>query len=123
MGRSLQLLTQVGSTQFSKCVSLPSSSSSSPAPSLRTLIFTRKSVKGNVVVSSKGSARTTDHAITVEGTGRATRAMSGVTTARRTYYYHKREAEADPTAVAEPVADADADADAYYGYYGHGLGY
>merc|ERR1712212_98213 len=38
---------------------------------------------------------------------------------RRTYYYHKREAEAEPSDVAEPVADADA----YYGFYGHGLGY
>merc|ERR1711894_801931 len=85
MGRSLQLLTQVGSTQFSKCVSLPSSSSSSSAHSLRTLTFTRKSVKRNVVVSSKGSAPTTGHALTLGGTGRATRAMTamtGVTTAR-----------------------------------------
>merc|ERR1711894_344856 len=81
MGRSLQLLTQVGSTQFSKCVSLPSLSSSSSAHSLRTLTFTRKSVKRNVVVSSKGSAPTTGPALTLGGTGRATTAMTGVTTA------------------------------------------
>merc|ERR1712203_1288914 len=98
MGRSLQLLTQVGSSQFSKCVSLPSLSSSSSAPSLWTLTSTRKNAKRNAVVSLRDSPR-------------------------RTYYYHKREAEAEvePSAVAEPVADADADA--VYGYYGHGLGY
>merc|ERR1711946_67433 len=40
----------------------------------------------------------------------------------RGYYYGKREAEPEATAVAE--ANAEADADAYYGgYYGYGLGY
>merc|ERR1739848_264989 len=41
----------------------------------------------------------------------------------RGYYgrYWKREAEAEPTAAANP--EADAAADAYYGYYGYGLGY
>merc|ERR1712212_1432148 len=85
MGRSLQLLAQVGSSQFSKCVSLPSlsSSSSSSAPSLWT--STRKSAKSSVVVSLKGSARTTGHVLhTQGGTGPAMTAMiamTGTTTA------------------------------------------
>merc|ERR1712088_637119 len=70
MGRSLQLLAQVGSPQFSKCVSLPS---------LWTPTSTRKSAKSSVVVSLKGSARTTGHALhTQGGTGPA---MTGTTTA------------------------------------------
>merc|ERR1712168_684198 len=85
MGRSLQLLSQVGSSQFSKCVSLPSSSSSSSAPSLWTPTSTRKSAKSSVVVSLKGSARTTGHALhTQGGTGPAMTAMiatTGTTTA------------------------------------------
>merc|ERR1712210_386336 len=85
MGRSLQLLAQVGSPQFSKCVSLPSSSSSSSAPSLWTPTSTRKSAKSSVVVSLKGSARTTGHALhTQGGTGPAMTAMiatTGTTTA------------------------------------------
>merc|ERR1712026_345040 len=39
------------------------------------------------------------------------------------YRYWKRDAEAEPTAAANPDADADASADAYYGYYGYGLGH
>merc|ERR1712055_638359 len=85
MGRSLQLLAQVGSPQFSKCASLPSLSSSSSAPSLWTPTSTRKSAKSSVVVSLKGSARTTGHALhTQGGTGPAMTAMiamTGTTTA------------------------------------------
>merc|ERR1712193_2709 len=82
MGRSLQLLAQVGSPQFSKCVSLPSLSSSSSAPSLGTPTSTRKNAKSNAVVSLKGSARTTGHALhTQGGTGPAMTAMIGTTTA------------------------------------------
>merc|ERR1711981_1317609 len=82
MGRSLQLLAQVGSPQFSKCVSLPSLSSSSSAPSLWTPTSTRKSAKSSVVVSLKGSARTTGHALhTQGGTGPAMIATTGTTTA------------------------------------------
>merc|ERR1712018_138822 len=76
MGRSLQLLAQVGSPHSAKCVS---------PPSLRTLTSTRKSVKRNVVVSWKGSGRTTGHAPTQGGTDlgmRAMTAMTGITTAR-----------------------------------------
>merc|ERR1712010_187369 len=73
MGRSLQLLAQVGSPQFSKCVSLPS---------LWTLTSTRKNAKSNVVVSLKDSARTTGHApLPQGGTGPAMTAMTGNTTA------------------------------------------
>merc|ERR1712088_2520 len=76
MGRSLQLLAQVGSPQFSKCVSLPS---------LWTPTSTRKNAKSNVVVSLKGNARTTGHALhTQGGTGPAMTAMiamTGTTTA------------------------------------------
>merc|ERR1712184_230049 len=73
MGRSLQLLTQVGSSQFSKCVSLPS---------LWTLTSTRKNAKRNVVVSLKDSARTTGRALLPQGgTGPAMTAMTGNTTA------------------------------------------
>merc|ERR1712212_1337496 len=83
MGRSLQLLAQVGSSQFSKCVSLPSLSSSSSAPSLWTPTST--SAKSSVVVSLKGSARTTGHVLhTQGGTGPAMTAMiamTGTTTA------------------------------------------
>merc|ERR1711981_486585 len=85
MGRSLQLLAQVGSPQFSKCVSLPSLSSSSSAPSLWTPTSTRKNAKSNVVVSLKGNARTTGHALHPQGgTGPAMTAMiamTGTTTA------------------------------------------
>merc|ERR1712010_418718 len=82
MGRSLQLLAQVGSPQFSKCVSLPSLSSSSSAPSLWTLTSTRKNAKSNVAVSLKDSARTTGHApLPQGGTGPAITAMTGNTTA------------------------------------------
>merc|ERR1712183_731590 len=77
MGRSLQLLTQVGSPQFAKCVSPPSSFSSSSAPSLWTPTSTRKSGKSNVVVSLKDSAHTTGRAPQL-GTGPA---MTGNTTA------------------------------------------
>merc|ERR1712055_1221395 len=77
MGRSLQLLAQVGSPQFSKCASLPSLSSSLSAPSLWTPTSTRKSAKSSVVVSLKGSARTTGHALhTQGGTGPATTATT-----------------------------------------------
>merc|ERR1712212_1288549 len=62
MGRSLQLLTQVGSPQSAKCVSPPSLSSSSSAPSLWTPTSIRKSGKSNDVVSLKDSANTTGHA-------------------------------------------------------------
>merc|ERR1711934_730079 len=62
MGRSLQLLAQVGSPQFLKCVSLPSLSLSSSAPLLWTLTSTRKNVKSNVAASLKDSARTTGRA-------------------------------------------------------------
>merc|ERR1711934_673043 len=76
MGRSLQLLAQVGSSQFSKCVSLPS---------LWMPTSTRKSAKSSVVVSLKGSARTTGHVLhTQGGTGPAMTAMiamTGTTTA------------------------------------------
>merc|ERR1712037_1056296 len=79
MGRSLQLLAQVGSPQFLKCVSLPSLSSSSSAPSLWTPTSTRKNAKSNVAVSLKDSARTTGHApLPQGGTGPA---MTGNTTA------------------------------------------
>merc|ERR1711981_1272629 len=82
MGRSLQLLAQVGSPQFSKCASLPSLSSSLSAPSLWTPTSTRKSAKSSVVVSLKGSARTTGHVLhTQGGTGPAMTAMIGTTTA------------------------------------------
>merc|ERR1711934_56583 len=82
MGRSLQLLAQVGSPQFLKCVSLPSSSSSSSAPSVWTLTSTRKNVKSNVVVSLKDSARTTGRApLPQGGTGPAMTATTGNTTA------------------------------------------
>merc|ERR1711981_84613 len=85
MGRSLQLLAQVGSPQFSKCASLPSLSSSLSAPSLWTPTSTRKSAKSSVVVSLKGSARTTGHVLhTQGGTGPAMTAMiamTGTTTA------------------------------------------
>merc|ERR1711934_821264 len=82
MGRSLQLLAQVGSPQFLKCVSLPSLSLSSSAPSLWTLTSTRKNAKSNVVVSLKDSARTTGHApLPQGGTGPAMTATTGNTTA------------------------------------------
>merc|ERR1711981_1509349 len=80
MGRSLQLLAQVGSPQFAKCVSPPSLSSSSSAPSLWTPTSTRKSGKSNVVVSLKDSAHTTGRAPQL-GTGPAMTAMTGNTTA------------------------------------------
>merc|ERR1712212_182567 len=79
MGRSLQLLAQVGSPQFAKCVSPPSSFSSSSAPSLWTPTSTRKSGKSNVVVSLKDSAHTTGRAPQL-GTGPAMTAMTGNTT-------------------------------------------
>merc|ERR1712062_319917 len=75
MGRSLQLLDKVGSPQFSKCVSRPSSSLSSSAPSLWTRTSTRKSVRRNVVASLRDSARTTGQD-TPQGTGPA---MTGTT--------------------------------------------
>merc|ERR1711934_953823 len=82
MGRSLQLLAQVGSPQFLKCVSLPSLSLSSSAPLLWTLTSTRKNAKSNVAVSLKDSARTTGHApLPQGGTGPAITAMTGNTTA------------------------------------------
>merc|ERR1712212_1091344 len=81
MGRSLQLLAQVGSPQFAKCVSPPSSFSSSSAPSLWTPTSTRKSGKSNVVVSLKDSAHTTGRAPQLAGTGPAMTAMTGNTTA------------------------------------------
>merc|ERR1712192_150395 len=76
MGRSLQLLAQVGSPQFAKCVALPSLFLSSSVPLLWMPISTRKSAKKNVVVSSKDSAHTTGHAQL--GTGPA---MTASTTA------------------------------------------
>merc|ERR1712037_789841 len=72
MGRSLQLLAQVGSPQFAKCVSLPSLFSSSSAPLLWMPTSTRKSARSNVVVSLKDSAHST---------GPAMRAMTDSTTA------------------------------------------
>merc|ERR1712203_989386 len=83
MGRSLQLLTQVGSPQFAKCVSLPSLSSSLSAPLLWMPTSTRKSAKSNVVVSLKDSAHTTGPAQLPlgTGTGPAMRAMTDNTTA------------------------------------------
>merc|ERR1711934_1026314 len=80
MGRSLQLLTQVGRPHL-QCVSPPSSSWSLSAPLLRTPISTRRSARRNVVVSWKGSALTTDLA-THQGTGPAMAAMNVNTTAR-----------------------------------------
>merc|ERR1711981_1499252 len=80
MGRSLQLLAQVGSPQFAKCVSPPSLSSSSSAPSLWTPTSTRKSGKSNVVVSLKDSAHTTGRTPQL-GTGPAMTAMTGNTAA------------------------------------------
>merc|ERR1712062_624911 len=85
MGRSLQLLDKVGSPQFSKCVSRPSSSLSSSAPSLWTRTSTRKSVRRNVVASLRDSARTTG-LDTLQGTGPA---MTGTTASTR--------ARAEPT--------------------------
>merc|ERR1712079_593548 len=81
MGRSLQLLDKVGSPQFSKCVSRPSSSLSSSAPSLWTPISTRKSVRRNVVASLRDSARTTG-LDTLQGTGPAMTGTTGTTPAR-----------------------------------------
>merc|ERR1711934_304524 len=82
MGRSLQLLAQVGSPQFLKCVSLPSLSLSSSAPLLWTLTSTRKNAKSNVAVSLKDSGRTTGHApLPQGGTGPAMTATTGNTTA------------------------------------------
>merc|ERR1712079_436418 len=78
MGRSLQLLDKVGSPQFSKCVSRPSSSLSSSAPSLWTPIYTRKSVRRNVVASLRDSARTTG-LDTLQGTGPAMTGTTGMT--------------------------------------------
>merc|ERR1712062_145913 len=75
MGRSLQLLDKVGSPQFSKCVSRPSSSLSSSAPSLWTHTSIRKNVRRNVVASLRDSARTTG-LDTLQGTGQA---MTGTT--------------------------------------------
>merc|ERR1712008_667533 len=90
MGRSLQLLAQVGSPQFAKCVSLPSPFSSSSAPLLWMPTSTRgrKSAKNNVVVSLKDSAllllllHTTGHALLLQlSTSPAMPAMTVNTTA------------------------------------------
>merc|ERR1712158_24478 len=81
MGRSLQLLDKVGSPQFSKCVSRPSLSLSSSAPSLWTRTSTRKSVRRNVVASLRDSARTTGQD-TPQGTGPAMTGTTGTTPAR-----------------------------------------
>merc|ERR1712004_446659 len=81
MGRSLQLLDKVGSPQFSKCVSRPSSSLSLFAPSLWTPISTRKSVRRNVVASLRDSARTTG-LDTLQGTGPAMTGTTATTPAR-----------------------------------------
>merc|ERR1712203_796419 len=84
MGRSLQLLAQVGSPQFAKCVSPPSLFLSSSAPLLWMPTSTRKSAKSNVVVSLKDSAHTTGRALLPQlgtGTGLAMRAMTDSTTA------------------------------------------
>merc|ERR1712158_336742 len=81
MGRSLQLLDKVGSPQFSKCVSRPSLSLSSSAPSLWTRTSTRKSVRRNVVASLRDSARTTGQD-TLQGTGPAMTGTTGTTPAR-----------------------------------------
>merc|ERR1712141_642041 len=81
MGRSLQLLDKVGSPQFSKCVFRPSSSLSSSAPSLWTRTSIRKSVRRNVVASSRDSARTTG-LDTLQGTGPAMTGTTGTTPAR-----------------------------------------
>merc|ERR1712223_2156797 len=81
MGRSLQLLDKVGSPQFSKCVSRPSSSLSSSAPSLWTRTSTRKSVRRNVVASLRDSALTTGPD-TLHGTGPAMTGTTATTPAR-----------------------------------------
>merc|ERR1711956_100582 len=88
MGRSLQLLAQVGSPQFAKCVSLPFLFSSSSAPLLWMPTSTRgrKSAKNNVVVSLKDSAllllllHTTGHALLLQlSTSPAMPAMTAMT--------------------------------------------
>merc|ERR1712088_612467 len=81
MGRSLQLLDKVGSPQFSKCVSRPSSSLSSSAPSLWTRTSIRKSVRRNVVASLRDSAHTTG-LDTLQGTGPAMTGTTATTPAR-----------------------------------------
>merc|ERR1712212_217366 len=95
MGRSLQLLTQVGSPQFAKCVS---------PPSLWTPTSTRKSGKSNVVVSLKDSAHTTGRAPQL-GTGPAMTAMTGNTTAhaeRITTTREKRRQRLTPLLLLNP---------------------
>merc|ERR1712008_518551 len=91
MGRSLQLLAQVGSPQFAKCVSLPFLFSSLSAPLLWMPTSTRgrKSAKSNVVVSLKDSGlllllllllHTTGHALLLQlSTSPAMPAMTAMT--------------------------------------------
>merc|ERR1711994_360484 len=75
MGDHFSSYTRWEVLSFSKCVSRPSSSLSSSAPSLWTRISTRKSVRRNVVASLRDSARTTG-LDTLQGTGPA---MTGTT--------------------------------------------
>merc|ERR1712203_141918 len=94
MGRSLQLLAQVGSPQFAKCVSPPSLFLSSSAPLLWMPTSTRKSVKSNVVVSLKDSAHTTGRALLPQlgtDTGLAMTAMTDSTIAHAEHTTTTRE--------------------------------
>merc|ERR1711994_792464 len=81
MGDHFSSYTRWEVLSFSKCVSRPSSSLSSSAPSLWTRISTRKSVRRNVVASSRDSARTTG-LDTLQGTGPAMTGTTGTTPAR-----------------------------------------
>merc|ERR1712073_118982 len=81
MGDHFSSLTRWEVLSFSKCVSRPSSSLSLFAPSLWTPISTRKSVKRNVVASSRDSARTTG-LDTLQGTGPAMTGTTATTPAR-----------------------------------------
>merc|ERR1711953_225868 len=75
MGDHFSSYTRWEVLSFSKCVSRPSLSLSSSAPSLWTRTSTRKSVRRNVVASLRDSARTTG-LDTLQGTGPA---MTGTT--------------------------------------------
>merc|ERR1712088_1145423 len=81
MGDHFSSYTRWEVLSFSKCVSRPSSSLSSSAPSLWTPISTRKSVRRNVVASLRDSARTTG-LDTLQGTGPAMTGTTGTTPAR-----------------------------------------
>merc|ERR1712088_497457 len=81
MGDHFSSYTRWEVLSFSKCVSRPSSSLSSSAPSLWTRTSTRKSVRRNVVASLRDSARTTGQD-TLQGTGPAMTGTTGTTPAR-----------------------------------------